>query len=67
MSGCFHCGEPVPAGSDFTLVVEGEPRRLCCPGCLAVASLIDRQGLARFYDFRSVPSVRPTAPGRAAA
>jgi Cu2+-exporting ATPase len=59
VSGCFHCGEPIPSGVDLTLVVDGERRAVCCPGCLAVASLIDRQGLARFYDFRSVPNLRP--------
>jgi Cu2+-exporting ATPase len=56
---CFHCGEPVPAKTNFSLVVNGTRHRLCCPGCLAVATLIERQGLARFYDFRTLPSLRP--------
>ena len=59
MASCFHCGEPIPAGADFSLLVQGQRRPVCCPGCLAVATLIEQQGLARFYDFRTVPSARP--------
>jgi Cu2+-exporting ATPase len=61
MSDCFHCGEAIPASADFTSFADGAVRAFCCPGCLAVASLIERHGLARFYDFRSVPSLRPKA------
>lgn len=61
MNPCFHCGEPIPAGVDLALMVEGRRRGVCCPGCLAVAALIEEQGLARFYDFRSAPSLRPSA------
>jgi Cu2+-exporting ATPase len=56
---CFHCGEQVPEGTNFTLVVERERRSVCCPGCLAVAALIAEQGLARFYDYRSAPNRKP--------
>jgi Cu2+-exporting ATPase len=59
VSECFHCGAPLPSGVDLSLVVDGRPRRVCCPGCLAVASLIEQHGLARFYDFRSAPNRRP--------
>jgi Cu2+-exporting ATPase len=59
MSGCFHCGEPIPSGVDLGLDVDGRRRPVCCPGCLAVASLIEQHGLARFYDFRSAPNARP--------
>ena len=59
MASCFHCGEPLPAGADFSLAVQGKRQPVCCPGCLAVATLIEEQGLARFYDFRTVPSARP--------
>jgi Cu2+-exporting ATPase len=62
VSGCFHCGEPIPEGTDFALLVGGRRRDMCCPGCLAVARLIEEQGLTRFYDFRSAPSVRPSDP-----
>ena len=63
MTSCFHCGEPVPAGTSFSLVVKGQRRPVCCPGCLAVATLIEQQGLARFYDFRTTPSARPKEHG----
>jgi Cu2+-exporting ATPase len=59
VSACFHCGEPIPAGTDFALSVKGKRQPVCCPGCLAVATLIEQQGLARFYDFRSALSARP--------
>jgi P-type Cu2+ transporter len=59
VSDCFHCGEPVPAGVDLELVVGGERKPMCCPGCRAVAEMIEAQGLARFYDFRSAPSRKP--------
>jgi Cu2+-exporting ATPase len=62
VTDCFHCGAPIPLGIDLSLVVEGHRRPVCCPGCLAVAALIDEHGLARFYDFRSVPNRRPKMP-----
>ncbi|WP_376748674.1 heavy metal translocating P-type ATPase metal-binding domain-containing protein, partial [Stutzerimonas nitrititolerans] len=34
---CYHCGLPVPAGSQFNARVLNETRALCCPGCQAVA------------------------------
>ncbi len=60
MKRCFHCNEPVPAGTSYCLEANGETRRFCCPGCRAVADLISSQGLARFYDFRSAPARRAT-------
>ncbi|HJE28041.1 MAG TPA: heavy metal translocating P-type ATPase metal-binding domain-containing protein, partial [Pseudomonas nitrititolerans] len=29
---CYHCGLPVPAGSQFNARVLNETRALCCPG-----------------------------------
>ncbi len=41
---------------------------MCCPGCIAVAELIESQGLDRFYDYRSAPAMKPgddaVRPGR---
>ena len=37
---CFHCGLPVPSGSDYVVTVDGEPRPMCCRGCEAVAQAI---------------------------
>jgi Cu2+-exporting ATPase len=54
---CFHCGLPVPNGSDFTVQFEGETRPLCCKGCEAVAEAIIAGGLSNFYKFRTRPAV----------
>ncbi|MEL7046984.1 MAG: heavy metal translocating P-type ATPase metal-binding domain-containing protein, partial [Pseudomonadota bacterium] len=56
---CYHCGEQVPPGADFSLEIDGLPRPMCCPGCRAVASLIADSGLTRFYDQRTAYSERP--------
>jgi len=63
---CFHCNEPIPPGSSYVLSTNGERRQFCCPGCRAVAELIDTQGLARFYDFRSAPALKAPALDTAA-
>jgi len=55
-TGCFHCNEAIPAGSDFTLSIEQQPRQFCCPGCLAVAETIIDQGLGDYYKFRTAPA-----------
>ena len=62
---CYHCGLPVPAGTDWTLEIQGEPRAMCCPGCLAVATAICDGGLARFYQYRTKSANRPEAPDQA--
>ncbi|HBO11556.1 MAG TPA: copper-translocating P-type ATPase, partial [Halieaceae bacterium] len=56
---CFHCGEAVPPGADFSVAINGESRPMCCPGCRAVASLIAESGLERFYEQRTAWSERP--------
>jgi Cu2+-exporting ATPase len=56
MERCFHCHEPVPQGVGCELEADGERRCFCCPGCRAVAELIETTGLARFYQFRSQPA-----------
>ncbi|GAA3529958.1 heavy metal translocating P-type ATPase [Zobellella aerophila] len=58
MSACFHCGEAVPANSDYTLEFENNTERLCCPGCLAVAHTIIECGLAGYYQHRTGPASR---------
>jgi P-type Cu2+ transporter len=62
---CYHCGLPVPAGTDWTLEIQGELRAMCCPGCLAVATAICDGGLARFYQYRTKSANRPEAPDQA--
>ena len=67
MSGhCFHCHEPLPAGVDLTVAVDGQAQPVCCPGCQAVARLI-LDGHADYYRFRTAPAARPTAPPAADA
>jgi len=44
------------------LETDTETRNFCCPGCRAVAELIESSGLERFYDFRSAPAAK--ASGR---
>ncbi|KOO57083.1 ATPase [Rheinheimera sp. KL1] len=55
-TGCFHCNEAIPAGSNFSLVIEQQQRLFCCPGCLAVAETIIDQGLGDYYKFRTAPA-----------
>lgn len=50
---CFHCGLPVPAGSDFSVALDGARRPMCCRGCQAVAEAILASGLTDYYRFRT--------------
>ncbi|QBE63847.1 heavy metal translocating P-type ATPase [Pseudoduganella lutea] len=50
---CFHCGLPVPAGSDWHVQIDGAPRDMCCPGCAAVAQTIVDIGQAGYYSDRT--------------
>lgn len=56
---CFHCGLPVKETERFSVVIDGEPRPMCCPGCAAVAQMIAGSGLTGYYRHRSVPAMRP--------
>lgn len=56
---CYHCGLPVPADSDYSVVINGQAQRMCCPGCEAVATSIVDGGLANFYKYRSEQQPRP--------
>lgn len=50
---CYHCGEPNPPGSAFSVNIKGSERSMCCPGCEAVAQTIVDSGLTSYYDHRS--------------
>ena len=52
-SACFHCGLPVPSEMTESLHILGQDRHFCCHGCLAVAELIDAQGLTDYYHYRT--------------
>ncbi|WP_429090545.1 heavy metal translocating P-type ATPase [Aeromonas rivipollensis] len=58
MTGCFHCGEPVSTGSDFTMEIKGIAQPMCCPGCQAVAQTILECGLASYYEHRTAPGIK---------
>jgi P-type Cu2+ transporter len=52
-SSCFHCGQPVPAGMDLVVNVDGVARRMCCAGCQAVCEAIIGNGLGEYYRRRA--------------
>lgn len=56
---CFHCGETVPVGADFSVDIEGISQPMCCPGCRAVATLIAGSGMGSFYRQRTAYSEKP--------
>ncbi|WP_277374470.1 heavy metal translocating P-type ATPase [Pseudomonas sp. AA-38] len=58
---CYHCGLPVPAGSQFHADVLGQTREMCCPGCQAVAEAIVAGGLEHYYSHRSENAANPQA------
>jgi P-type Cu2+ transporter len=60
-TACFHCGLPVPHGSNWLVTVDGSPRPMCCPGCEAVAQTIVDNNLTDYYLTRD--SYSPTADG----
>ena len=65
---CFHCGLPLPAGSPYAALIDGERRSMCCPGCQAVAEAIAAGGLSSFYRTRTAPAPRVELdPGTARA
>lgn len=49
----------MPAGSRFSVVVLGQSREMCCPGCQAVADTIVQNGLEHYYSHRSEAANNP--------
>lgn len=60
---CFHCGLPVPPGTDLSVTIKGAARAMCCPGCQAVAQTIVGIGMESYYDHREncAPGAIPSA------
>jgi Cu2+-exporting ATPase len=52
-SNCYHCGLPVPPGAEYQVVIFGEPRAMCCPGCQTVAQAIVDNNLTSYYQQRT--------------
>ncbi|KJR29945.1 ATPase P [Vibrio navarrensis] len=50
---CYHCGEDVPANTDFKVEILGDVRSMCCPGCETVAQTIVDNGLVSYYQYRT--------------
>ncbi|MBK8308741.1 MAG: cadmium-translocating P-type ATPase [Gammaproteobacteria bacterium] len=57
----------MPPGSDFSVLIEQQPRRMCCAGCAAVATLIATGGLSGYYRHRDAPSAIAADTGSGAA
>ncbi len=58
---CFHCGEPNPAGTRWTLALDGAERHFCCAGCRGIAETIRGAGLDGFYARRDGAALRAAA------
>ncbi len=54
---CFHCGEPVPANTSWTICIDGTDQPMCCLGCQAVAQAIVDAGAQVYYKQRTVAGV----------
>jgi Cu2+-exporting ATPase len=52
-TACFHCGLPLPPGTNWRIEVDGAMRAMCCPGCEAVARSIVDNGLDDYYRTRA--------------
>ncbi|WKE67327.1 heavy metal translocating P-type ATPase [Gallaecimonas kandeliae] len=52
---CFHCHQPLPAGSPFSTLIDGQDRPMCCAGCQAASRAIVDGGQGSYYRFRSEP------------
>ncbi|MCB1735432.1 MAG: cadmium-translocating P-type ATPase [Gammaproteobacteria bacterium] len=61
---CYHCGLPVPVGTHFHVLIDGQDRAMCCRGCEAVAQAIVDGGLTDFYKYRTeaAPTARELVP-----
>ena len=61
---CFHCGEPIPAGTVIHAQIGGREEPVCCHGCKAVAEFIAGAGLDDYYRTATQPRPAPTRPPR---
>ncbi len=53
---CYHCGEDVPANTNFKVEILGHEREMCCPGCESVSQTIIESGLVSYYQYRTAPA-----------
>ncbi len=52
MTTCFHCGETLPKGCELTVQIDGQEQPMCCIGCQAVATFLNDNDHAVFYQYR---------------
>jgi len=50
---CYHCLLDIPKHSNFSVLIDGISRAMCCPGCSAVAQTIIDSGLHNYYRHRT--------------
>jgi len=62
---CFHCGEPIPAGTRVDARIANRDEAVCCHGCKAVAEFIAGAGLEDYYRFRTASAARVDETPRA--
>jgi P-type Cu2+ transporter len=56
-SGCFHCGEALPA-QPVLRTVDDAARAFCCAGCAEAARWIREAGLGQYYQLRQAGAPR---------
>ncbi len=55
-NSCYHCGQPVPNASRYSVMILGQSRDMCCAGCQSVAQTIISSGLSSYYQYRTEPA-----------
>ncbi|MFZ2629400.1 MAG: heavy metal translocating P-type ATPase metal-binding domain-containing protein, partial [Rugosibacter sp.] len=56
---CYHCGLPIPAGTEILVTIDAVPRAMCCTGCQAVAEAIVANQLTEYYRHRDAMPESP--------
>jgi len=59
LSGCFHCGLPLPDGAHYPVRFEERTQQACCRGCQAVAQTIIDSGQGAYYTHRTALPATP--------
>ena len=67
ITGCFHCGQPVPSDAGWRVTIDGRARAMCCPGCAAVAQTIVDIGQTSYYRERDGFAATPGGAGAGTA
>ncbi|MFC5479048.1 heavy metal translocating P-type ATPase [Massilia suwonensis] len=65
LTGCFHCGLPLPDGPRWQARIGGVKQDMCCPGCAAAAQAIVDAGCDDYYATRADFGARVEEAGAA--